>query len=235
MRLRIVLVEPKEWGNVGAVARAMKNFDAEELFIVGNREANVDPSAVWWSSGADDLLKRATRVDTLQEALRDVHLSVATTAARSRHVHEQLTPSSLATLARETLGDDHTLALVFGREEWGLTSAEIAQCQRTASIPTSSRFPTMNLAQSVVVFCYELRKDRRAAEAERDPAPGELIQHLDRNTQELLDRINYFGHKDPERIYAELRTIATHRPLSMRQASLLLDLVRAIRRFIDTK
>src|SRR6185436_1363443 len=131
----------------------MKNFGFTDLWIAGTRPQRIDNVSEWWAKGAADVMHAARRSDTLEEALADVHLSVATTAVRARHVFEQLAPHEVAKLAEETLGDEHTLAIVFGREESGLSGAEVAMCQRTASIPTSPECPTMNLAQSVAVFC----------------------------------------------------------------------------------
>jgi tRNA/rRNA methyltransferase len=176
MRVRIILVEPHEAGNVGAAARAMKNFGFRDLVIVGPRPQRVDDISDWWARGAVDVVEQLRHVDTLAAALADVHLSIATTAVRGRHVAEQLTPFEVARLAEEALSDEHTLALVFGREEWGLSGPEIAICQRTASIQTSPDFPTMNLAQSVGIFCYELAKGlRRAARANPSAPRGSAL------------------------------------------------------------
>src|SRR5437016_2886496 len=149
MRVRVILVEPHEAGNVGAAARAMKNFGFGELAIVGARPQVTSDAAEWWAKGGLEVVHTAKRFATLREALADVHLSVAATAVRARHVYEQLAPSDVARLAEEALGDNHTLAIVFGREESGLSGAEIAMCQRRASIPTSPDCPTMNLAVAV--------------------------------------------------------------------------------------
>src|SRR5438270_2547158 len=149
MHLRIVLVEPHEAGNVGAVARAMKNFRFRDLAIVGARPQVTRDAAEWWAKGGTDVVQSARHFETLQEALADAHLTVATTAVRGRHVFEQLTPFEVARLAEERLGEANKLALVFGREESGLTASEIAMCQRTASIPTAPDCPTMNLAIAV--------------------------------------------------------------------------------------
>src|SRR5216684_584566 len=172
MRLRIVLVEPHEAGNVGAAARAMKNFGFAELVIVGSRPQVTRDAAEWWAKGGTDVVQSAQHFETLQDALTDVHLSVATTAVRGRQVYEQLTPFEVARLAEENLGEHHILALVFGREEWGLSGEEMAMCQRTASIPTSPDSPTMNLALAVAIFCYELGKGLRPPAATPHPAPG---------------------------------------------------------------
>src|SRR6266851_6944036 len=93
MHVRIVLVEPKEAGNVGAAARAMKNFGFHEMAIVGSRPQVTREASEWWAKGGIDVVQSARRYATLQEALAGVHLSVAATAVRARHVYEQLTPS----------------------------------------------------------------------------------------------------------------------------------------------
>ena len=237
MRLRVVLVEPHEAGNVGAAARAMKNFGFSELAIVGSRPQITRDAAEWWAKGGTDVVQAARHFPTLQEALADAHLSVATTAIRGRHVHEQLTPVDVARLAEETLGDAHTLALVFGREEWGLSGAEIAMCQRTASIPTAPDTPTMNLALSVAIFCYELAKGLRPAPIAKDPAPGDLIQNLNSRARQLLIDLGFFADKAPDRMCAELQALAAKRALTTREASLLLSFVAHVERALhpDTR
>lgn len=228
MHVRIVLVEPLEAGNVGAAARAMKNFGFTDLWIVGGKTERTDNVSAWWAVGAIDVVESATRVDTLEEALTDCHLTVATTAIRGRQVYEQLTPSDVATIARESLGDEHRVAIVFGREKSGLTGEEVMLCQRTAHIPTWPDFPTMNLAQSVAIFSYELGKDRRSRPDEADPVPHQLMRHLTTQTRALLDEIGYFGDKSPERMCAELQAVAGRAMLTTREASLFLSMVRKL-------
>ncbi len=231
MRIRIILVEPQESGNVGAAARAMKNFGITDLWIVTGQAKvleRVDDVSSWWAVGAIDVVNTATRVATLEEALADCHLTVATTAVRGRQVYEQLTPSDVARLAEEQLGDEHRLGLVFGRETFGLSGREVMLCQRTASIPTWPEFATMNLAQSVAIFCYELGKGLRPRAQEPDPAPHQLIEHLNRQTRALLAEIDYFGDKSPDRICAELQAMAGRAALTTREASLLLAMVRQL-------
>jgi TrmH family RNA methyltransferase len=235
MRVRIVLVEPLEAGNVGAAARAMKNFGFTDLWLVGEREPRTDDVSSWWAVGAVDVVHNATRVLKLEDALVDCHLTVATTAVRGRQVYEQLTPMDVARIAEESLGEEQRIAIVFGREKWGLTGAEVMLCQRTASIPTWPEFPTMNLAMSVAVFCYELGKGSRPAPAERDPAPYHLIQRLNHHARALMEEIDYFGDRNPDRLCAELQALTGRAMLTMREASLLLALVRQIERRTRTK
>ena len=231
MQVRIVLVEPREAGNVGAAARAMKNFGFTDLWIAGAGEERTDDVSAWWAVGANDVVQSATRVATLDEALADCHLTVATTAVRERQVLEQLTPHDVAELAAETLREEHRLALVFGRERWGLSGREIALCQRTASIPTWPEFPTMNLAQSVAIFCYELGRGLRKPAAEKEPAPHQLIRQLNVHARALFDDVGWFGDKSPERLCGEMQALAARATLSTREASLLLSLLRHIERW----
>jgi len=231
MKVRIVLVEPHEAGNVGAAARAMKNFGFTDLWIAGPRPQRPDNISDWWAKGATDVVESATRVATLEEALADVHLSVATTAVRARQVFEQLAPHEVAQLASEHLADDQILAVVFGREEFGLSGREVAMCRRTAVIPTSPAFPTMNLAQSVAVFCYELGKGLRPAAQKQEPAPGHLLQVLDSRARRLFEESGFFGDKNAERMCAELQALAGRAVLTTREASLLLSLVSHLQKF----
>jgi len=228
MKVRVVLVEPHEAGNVGAAARAMKNFGFTDLWIVGGKTERTDNVSSWWAVGAIDVVNEATRVDTLEEALVDCHLSVATTAVRARQVYEELTPADVARVASEELGEEHRIALVFGPETHGLRGREVLLCQRTASIPTWPEFPTMNLAQSVAIFCYELGKKLRPHTKQPEPAPHQLVLELNRQTRELLDAVGYFGVRSPDRVCAELQAITGRAVLTMREASLLLEMVRKI-------
>jgi len=173
-------------------------------------------------------VRSARNVATLEDALADVNLSVATTAVRGRHVLEQLSPHDVGRLAESTLGADHTIAIVFGREQWGLTGHELSLCQRTAVIPTWPEFPTMNLAQSVAIFCYELSKNLRPAAAPRNPPPGGLMHELNAHARHLFQEVGFFGDKNPDRLCAEMTVLAARATLTTREASTLLALIRRI-------
>lgn len=230
MKVRIVLVEPQEAGNVGAAARAMKNFGFTDLWIVEKRPARIDDISSWWAVGAIDVVENATYVKSLDEALVDCHLTVATTAVRARQVYDQMLPQDVARFAEETLGEEHRIAIVFGRETSGLSGREVRLCQRTASIPTWPGFPTMNLAMSVAIFCYELGKGLRPALPDADPVPHQLVTRLNRHARAVLDAIDFWGEKDPDRLCAELQVMTARAKLTTREASLLLALVRSLER-----
>jgi len=225
MKLRIVLVEPREAGNVGAVARAMKNFGFDDLVIVGEHP-QLSPLAGWWASGAEDVVDRARFTATLAEAIGDAKLTVATTSSRGRTTPIDLKPVDVASLAA-TLHDDDLLALVFGREDSGLTREEVMLCQRTAVVPTNERFPTMNLAQSVCVFCYELSSTERSV-APRTRAVAELVERMHESARALLLDAGFLHADNPDRIYDDLRAIAGRADLDEREVTILLGMVRQV-------
>jgi TrmH family RNA methyltransferase len=220
--LRIVLVEPKEAGNVGATARVMKNFGFRELWIVGEHPA-LHPLAGWWASGADDVVASAQFAPTLHAAIADTQLAIATTSARGRTTSVDLSPSELSeTFA--ALGDDETLALVFGREDSGLTREELVQCQRTAGIPTDREFPTMNLAQAVGVFCYALSRRAEARRYTERPITA-ILERLHERAESLLLEIGFLQANNPDRIYDDVRAIAGRADLDAREATILLGII----------
>ena len=224
-RLRIVLVEPREAGNAGAAARVMKNFGFEELWIVGEHPELL-PVAGWWASGADDVLAAARKAPTLQSAVADAHLVVATTSARRRTTPAGFTPQTLSErFAR--LGAGETLALVFGREDSGLTREEVVLCQQTAVIPTNDRFPTMNLAQAVGAFCYELSTIERS-EPSRSLAQAEHVERLHERFEALLLEAGFLHANNPDRIYDDLRAILGRAELDEREVTILLGMVRQL-------
>ena len=223
-KLRIVLIEPQEAGNVGAVARALKNFGFGDLCIVGEHPELL-PVAGWWASGADDLLANVRLAATLQEAVADAQLTVATTSMRGRTSPVTFTPKTLAERFA-TLGDEQTLALVFGRENSGLTREELLLCQHTAALPSNERFPTMNLAQAVCVFCYELSLIEPSP-VERTLADAALVERMHQRAQQLLQNVGFFD-SGPEHIYDDLRAMVARADLDEREIKIALGIIRQI-------
>lgn len=223
--LRIVLVEPREAGNVGAAARVMKNFGFEALTIAGEHP-ELQPLSSWWASGADDVVERATFTPSLFEAIREAHVTIATTSLRGRTTPADMTPFDVAALFA-SLKDDQTMALVFGREDSGLTRDEVMACQRTAVIPTNPEFPTMNLAQAVGAFCFALSQVRPKPR-ERDLAPAAMIERLHERVQALLVEVGFLHDDNPDRIYDDLRTIAARADVDAREATILLGIIHQI-------
>ncbi|MGE0128095.1 MAG: RNA methyltransferase [Blastocatellales bacterium] len=166
-QVKIVLVRPRDPNNIGAAARAMKNFGFSDLAIV-------TPHPPVWSEvvsaiNAADILTIARVCGALDEAIAGCNLVVGTTD-RTR-VEEKQTVYTPFDLSRELSAADYKLALVFGSEKHGLTNEDLSRCHRVMSIPTEHDCPSMNLGQAVAICCYELI--RAGAQAAIVPRPAE--------------------------------------------------------------
>lgn len=151
---KIILVHPRDPKNIGAAARAMKNFGFTELAVVA-------PFAPNWNEAvsavhAEDVLTNAHVCASLREAVADCTFVVGTADhTRIAGKHKIYTPRDLQV---ELTATAHRLALVFGSEKHGLTNDDLAHCHRTMSIPTVPGCPSMNLGQAVAICCYELTR-----------------------------------------------------------------------------
>lgn len=230
--VRIVLVEPRESGNVGAAARAMKNFGFTDLVVVGEPRP-LDEASVWWASGAEDLVDGAARVTTLADALEGIHVAVATTSGRGRAEQPPRLPREIGTM-RSHLPVSQRMAIVFGRERGGLRSDELDLCTEQATIPTSAQFPVMNLAQAVSLFCYELSMiDGRATEIPGEDsvpkATHEQLERVHQSAQQILLEIGFLNPQNPDVTYRELRSLLNRSEPSERDVIILLGVVRQLR------
>jgi tRNA/rRNA methyltransferase len=154
-RFRVVLVNPKNDGNIGAVARVMGNFGFDELFLVGPCE--ITDEAFKRAKHAGDVLRNATITDSFERSLESCSLVVGTTGiitdSEKHFIRIPLTPREFAEKVRES---DGLIALVFGREDMGLSQEELAGCDALLHIPASEDYRVLNLSHAVAVVLYEL-------------------------------------------------------------------------------
>ncbi len=183
LHCKIVLVRPRNPNNIGAAARAMKNFGFTELVVVSPHPPiwNEAVSAV----NAVDVIANACVVETLAEAIADCTFVVGT-VDRSRVEPKQViyTPEDLS---RDLQATPHRLALVFGPEKNGLTNEDLSHCHRTLSIPTQPGCPSMNLGQAVAVCCYELMRDRAQHSTKIEPPAQATAGEIEAALQLALD------------------------------------------------
>lgn len=157
--IKIVLVEPAGALNVGSVARVMKNMGLRHLTLVNPQCDPFGGEARQMAVHAIDLLETAIQVSTLPEALENCQRSIATTGRSHTTLDITLeSPRSALPWLLESItpGDSPTAALIFGREDHGLTNEELNYAQRLIQIPSSSAYRSLNLAQAVAICCYEL-------------------------------------------------------------------------------
>ncbi|KIH76324.1 tRNA/rRNA methyltransferase [Geoalkalibacter ferrihydriticus] len=220
-RIAVVLVEPRHPGNIGMVCRAMANFGVSDLRLV-NPCHYLHPEAHKLAVFASDLLGQAQVYASLAEALADLEITVATTRRMGRMRGELLDVSRLPqTFA--TLSAAGRAGLVFGREDAGLTNAEVALCSHAATIGTSAQGGSLNLAQAVVVCLYETcRSVACATPAPRqEPASQGEMASLYADMEAVLQRIAFLNPERPEAVTNPLRDIFRRAGLSSAEAGML--------------
>ncbi len=220
-RISIVLVEPQSPGNVGMVCRAMKNMGLKELRLVkGCRTDQSD--ARRFAVSARDVLDGAVRFDSLEAALADTVISVATTRRFGKYRQEIMDPPETVARLGSRIGDGRA-ALVFGREDSGLTTDELSLCRWQATIPTSEEYGSMNLAQAVLIFCYELSRgfSEAVSPPTRELAGASEMESLYRHMEETLLRIGFLDPLNPAHLMRTLRRIFSRAELDAREVAVL--------------
>jgi tRNA/rRNA methyltransferase len=219
--IAVVLVEPQSPGNIGMVCRAMINFGVSDLRLV-NPCAHLHAEARKMAVGGAPLLGSARLYADLETALGDLTISVAATRRAGRLRGELQTVSAVPSLCG-ALPEGGKAGLVFGREDAGLTSTEVALCSHGAVIPTNPDCGSLNLAQAVLVFLYEFS---RSAHQPSAPPVGELprqgeMEELFSQMEDILERIAFLNPARPEGAMHTLRRIHQRAGLDRRELQLL--------------
>lgn len=234
-RIRVVLVDTSHPGNIGAVARAMWAMELQDLTLV-RPKCFPSADATARAAGADRLLYHARLCDTLDQALADCTWVVGTTV-RNRHLQlPRLAPREFAERAvHETARG--SVALVFGREQTGLTNEELDLCQAVASISTNPAFSSLNVAAAVQIFAYELRlaaaegaADSRApAGAGQVPTAAEM-EGLYSHLEQALTDIGYYDPESPKLLMRRLRQLYGRARPDRTELNILRGILAATRR-----
>jgi tRNA/rRNA methyltransferase len=226
MNLKVVLVEPLYQGNVGSVARSIKNFGFSDLVLVNPCELEGDARAM--SSHARDVLENAVHVSSLAEAIEGSSIVIGTTGITGSKFDEHVrVPAYSPRELKERLnGVDGNIAVIFGREDHGFTNEELKMCDMITSIPTSDIYPVMNISHAVTVILYELSSMQEWDNPLADAFDIKLLyEHLD----ELLDNIKYPAHKK-EKTKLMLKRIFGRACLLPREVQTLRGILRKIQR-----
>lgn len=228
--ISIVLVEPLYEGNVGFAARVMKNFGFTRLVLVNPCELGDD--AIMRASHARDVLDGARRM-TVAEVYREFDFVIATTGEVSKSVCTPMRmPYYSPAEVREIVADiDGTVAILFGRENWGLANEELKRANLICTIPTSDVYPILNLSHAVGILCYELANLPRGEYPIAGPAQMDaLYEHIDA----FLDRIDHPDFKR-ENTMILIRRLIGRTKLTIREASTLHGLMRRAEWQMDNK
>ena len=236
-RAGVVLLRPKSPGNVGSVARAMKNMGFGRL-VLADPMSYEDPA--WFDDeagrmawNAADLLRRLHRAASLEEALAPFTFVLGTTSSPPPGFRTQDPAEAAREIARLLRSDPAaSAALLFGQEDIGLTRDHLARCQAIGVIPSSTEYPSLNLAQSVLIFLYELRRELgpaqdAAAKAGPSPTPPdplpshETLEAFYGRLEAALDAIGYLQGSSRAHMMREMRRLFNRALLSGREVAIL--------------
>ncbi len=210
-KIRIVLVETSHPGNIGAVARAMKNMCLARLVLV-NPKRFPDAEADARASGAQDLLQGALVVNSLQEAVADCSLVIGSSARQRSSLWTVMDPHASAKMAMRHARSDE-VAIVFGRESSGLTAEELDRCTHLVHIPANPEYSSLNIAMAVQVISYELRMLELAdsaddvSEPQGLPASAQQMEGFFLHLQQALHDIGFLQPGREGKIMQRLRRL----------------------------
>lgn len=191
MDVRVILLKPQEEGNIGSIARAMRNFGFKELYLVNPCELGGVARA--FASHGVNILESAKTVDTFEKAIKGCDYLVGTTGKKGGHqtpMRKALTPDQL----RDSLSKGK-IALIFGNEAYGIPNKILQKTDFVVRIPTSPDYPILNLAQSVCIVLYELAKKDFEKTVKEKPIPRVVRGQLDKYTKEIVEKVYEQPHQ----------------------------------------
>ena len=216
----IILVRPRYHENIGSVARAMKNMGLHRLIVIDGCSP-LHGNAYKLASGAEDILERAEELPLLREAISEMGCVVGTTTRTGKERSPLLTPKSLVKKL-VPISLKNSIGLVFGSEKEGLTNEELSLCHLFVRIPSSETFPSLNLAQAVLVLCYELFQSSMTIE--ENPvrlAPAEQLEKMFEHMEKTLVKIGFLEFDNPKRIMRALRRLFGRSQMEEREVQIL--------------
>lgn len=231
----VVLVEPQLGENIGTTARAMANFGLWDLRLVNPRDGWPNERAIAAASRADHVIEKVRVFETLEAAIADLSLVLATTARRRDMQKEVIGPDAAAQRLAGHIAVGGGAGILFGRERWGLYNEEVALADAIVTLPVEAAFASLNIAQAALVLAYEWRRQTQgelpfgsglSAVASKDELIR-LFEHL----EDALDRAGFFTAPDKRpHVVDNLRTMLTRGQFSSQEVRTLHGIIAAIDR-----
>ena len=241
--IRVVLVNTTHPGNIGASARAMKNMGLNQVTLVQPKDF---PSgvAVGRAASATDILESAGVVDSLQEAVADCGLVICASARSRKIPWPMLNPEQAAQKVVEEMGFTN-IALVFGREDSGLSNEELQLGHFHVQIPAEEKYSSLNLAAAVLVICYEIHKaaskkntDAQCQGAEiwdQEFATGDQVEHFYQHLEQVLTDIEFHDPKNPRQLMQRMRRLFGRVRLDVMELNILRGILTNIENSMKRK
>jgi TrmH family RNA methyltransferase len=225
--ISIVLIEPEIPGNIGAIARSMKNFGLKELILVNPKCDHLDLEAIKRAKYAHDILKKS-QIKKIYD-LKKFHTLIATTSKLGTDYNlprSPITPEQLAS----SIPKGKKIAIVFGREGTGLTNKEIQMCDFIVTVPTSPKYAAMNLSHSAAIIFYELFKNSKSRKIGEQITPASKTdkEQILKMIDNVLDKLRFAtkGKKETQKLV--WRRIVNKAFLTKREAFAIMGFFRKL-------
>jgi tRNA (cytidine32/uridine32-2'-O)-methyltransferase len=237
--IRIVLVNTSHPGNIGGVARAMKNMGLSRLYLVAPRQYPHE-EADWRAASAIDVLEQAVVTSTLDEAVGDCQF-IAGTSARERRIPWPLLDARACAEKIDTVSENEQAAILFGREDRGLTNEELKVCNLHLNIPTSDAYSSLNLAMAVQIVGYELRMrmlegtlpTRADDHWDTAFATQENMERFYAHLEETLTDLEFLDPAAPRQLMSRLRRLYSRVRLDEMELNILRGILTETRKWVD--
>lgn len=237
--IRVVLVETSHPGNIGAVARAMKNTGLSDLYLVNPKEYPSQVASARASS-ARDILDNATIVTDLADALEGTQMVFGASARLRKVSWPQVDARQTAKIALDWVknskeGEQHQVALVFGREDSGLTNSELDLCNYLAHIPTNPVYSSLNLSQAVQIFAYEIMMSTDIQSVHSNGyrhklASNEQLEGMYEHMFEALQDVEFLDPAKNARFMRRMRRLFNRAELDIKEVDIIRGIMRAMQR-----
>lgn len=237
--LSFVLVRPQMGENIGAAARAMWNFGLHRMRVVSPRDGWPNQAAVALASGAGRLLDDAQLSENLSECLADNTYVFATTARPRDLTKPVFSPEEAMRTAVQKIAEGQRVAVLFGPERAGLENEDVACANAIISVPVNPSFPSLNLAQCVLLVGYEWMRATQEVIPQTDAMAGTVwadhgeVEHLAKRYEDRLDEMGFFfpTHKS-ESMRTNLRNFWSRMPMTRADVQMMHGIMRQVGRWV---
>ena len=234
-QFRIVLCETSHPGNIGSVARAMKTMGFSDLYLV-NPKGFPSKHAQALACGAEDILKKATVVTSLEVALKNINHVIGFTA-RKRELTQP--HKNVRDLSKQLINEasNNKIAIIFGNETNGLSNLELQHCQSLGFIDANSKYSSLNLAHAVQIVCHEIRmvsefpvKNKILKQITKNYVSHDLQNGFYKHLEEILDEIGFLKKIQADRLMMRLRLLFNRTQMEKEEVNILRGILSEIQK-----
>ena len=233
-KIKIILVGTLAPGNVGSVARAMKNMGIARLCLV-SPQCTLNEEAFRMATSSRNILQAAQTTDTLREAIADAGYVFGTTA-RARRLRPCILPQHMGEKVAELIPNNQ-VALVFGPEDRGLSNEHLELCNEIVSIPAARGGKSLNLSHAVIIMCYEVYRAIQGGVSYETPrlSPAGEVENMYDHMRSALLEIGYLDKQNPDITLGSFRRILTRAGLTRDEVKLIRGVFRQLLWYIKKK